>query len=161
MVKENFVLSSIISILLVFFIVYLHFKNLYHTLLSFIPLASGVIIMLGSLKISGDNISMYNFIATPMIIGIGIDSGIHILTRVLNSENYDIAEAIIHTGKAITFTSLTTVIGFGSLFISHFEGFKSLGLSTIFGVTACWLASLIFFPALLKLIFLKEREGER
>ncbi len=161
LVKENFVLSSIISILLVFFIVYLHFKNLYHTLLSFIPLASGVIIMLGSLKISGDNISMYNFIATPMIIGIGIDSGIHILTRVLNSENYDIAEAIIHTGKAITFTSLTTVIGFGSLFISHFEGFKSLGLSTIFGVTACWLASLIFFPALLKLIFLKEREGER
>ncbi|BBB32740.1 conserved hypothetical protein [Thermotomaculum hydrothermale] len=153
LVKENFVFSSLLSLFLVFLIVYLHFRNIYHSLLSFIPLLSGIIVMLGALKLSGDNISMYNFIATPMIIGIGIDSGIHILSRVLNSKDYNIAEAVIHTGKAITFTSLTTIIGFGSLFISHFEGFKSLGLSTIFGVTACWIASIIFFPAMLKLIF--------
>ena len=158
LVKENFLISSIISLLLVFLIVYLHFKNLYHTLLSFIPLISGIIVMLGALKLSGDNISMYNFIATPMIIGIGIDSGIHILSRVLNSKNHDIAEAVIHTGKAITFTSLTTIIGFGSLFISHFEGFKSLGLSTIIGVVSCWLASLVFFPALLKIILQRKEK---
>ncbi len=153
LVKENFLISSLISLLFVFLIVYLHFRNIYYTFLSFIPLLSGIIVMLGALKLSGDNISMYNFIATPMIIGIGIDSGIHILSRVLNSKNYDIAEAVIHTGKAITFTSLTTIVGFGSLFVSHFEGFKSLGLSTIFGVTACWLSSIIFFPAILKIIF--------
>lgn len=158
LVKENFLISSIISLLLVFLIVYMHFKNFYHTLLSFIPLISGIIVMLGALKLSGDNISMYNFIATPMIIGIGIDSGIHILSRVLNSKNHDIAEAVIHTGKAITFTSLTTIIGFGSLFISHFEGFKSLGLSTIIGVVSCWLASLVFFPALLKIILQRKEK---
>ncbi len=152
LVKENFILSSIISLFFVFLIVYVHFKNVYYAILSFIPLISGIIVMLGALKLSGDNITMYNFIATPMIIGIGIDSGIHILSRVLKSKDFDIAEAVIHTGKAITFTSLTTIVGFGSLFISHFEGFKSLGLSTIFGVTSCWLASIIFFPAILKIL---------
>jgi len=93
-----------------------------------------------------------------MIIGIGIDSGIHILTRVLNSEKHSVSDAIIHTGKAIVFTSLTTIAGFGSLYISHFEGFKSLGFSTIVGVGACMFFSLIFFPALLKLIISKESQ---
>ena len=158
LVKENFIEASILSLLAVFLIVYLHFKSIKLTLLSFTPLLSGIAVMLGTLKLSGDNISLYNFIATPMIIGIGIDSGIHILSRVINSKDYDIAEAIIHTGKAITFTSLTTIVGFGSLYISHFEGFKSLGFSTIIGVTSCWLASIIFFPALLKIVFSGKRK---
>ncbi len=157
LVKENFFISSVIAFFLVLGIVFLHFKNPYHTLLAFIPLISGIAIMLGGLHLSGDDISLYNFIATPMIIGIGIDSGIHILSRVLNSENNDVADAVIHTGKAITFTSLTTVVGFGSLFLSHFEGFKSLGFSTILGVGACWAASLIFFPALLKILLRKKQ----
>ena len=108
--------------------------------------------MLGMLKVRGDNITLYNFMATPMIIGIGIDQGIHLLDRYRCNDQGDIAEAVIHTGKAITFTAVTTIVGFGSLFISHFAGFTSLGRTTILGVLFCWVCSLFYFPSFLKLM---------
>lgn len=152
LIKENFYLSTLLSLLSVFFLVYLHQGSLRLTALTFFPLVSGIIWMLGMLKVRGDNITLYNFMATPMIIGIGIDQGIHLLDRYRCNDQGDIAEAVIHTGKAITFTAVTTIVGFGSLFISHFAGFTSLGRTTILGVLFCWVCSLFYFPSFLKLM---------
>lgn len=150
LIKDNFYSSSALAFFLVFLIVYFHYKSLNLTLISFLPLVSGLIAMLGMLKLTNQDITLFNFIATPMLIGIGIDDGIHIFDRFLASGKQDITDTVVHTGKAITFTSLTTIIGFGSLFVSHFEGFASLGLTTIYGVFFCWFSSLIYFPSFLK-----------
>ncbi|MCK5879570.1 MAG: MMPL family transporter, partial [Holophagae bacterium] len=131
LIRENFYMPTFLSLLFVFGVVAVHQRNLLKTALSFFPLVSGVIWMLGVLKLSGQNITLYNFMATPMIIGIGIDHGIHLLDRLIAGKTGDIAETIIHTGKAITLTSITTIFGFGSLFIGHFEGFVSLGFTSI------------------------------
>jgi len=152
LIRENFYIATGLSLLMVFLLVYLHQRRLRLVLLSFVPLGSGIIWMLGVLKLSGDNITLYNFMATPMIIGIGIDQGIHLLDRYLASGCRDISDTVIHTGKAITFTALTTIIGFGSLFLSHFAGFVSLGFTTILGVVFCWFCALVYFPSLLLMV---------
>ncbi|NOZ12339.1 MAG: MMPL family transporter [Acidobacteria bacterium] len=152
LIKENFYLATFLSLLFVFAIVAIHQHSLLKTGLSFFPLVAGIIWMLGILKLSGRDITLYNFMATPMIIGIGIDHGIHLLDRYISGESGGIADTIVHTGKAITLTSLTTVFGFGSLFIGHFEGFVSLGFTSILGVVSCWAASLFYFPSFLKLL---------
>ncbi len=152
LIRENFYLATLLSLLFVFGIVALHQRSFLKTGLSFFPLISGIIWMLGVLKLSGQDITLYNFMATPMIIGIGIDHGIHLLDRFIAGKTGDIAETIVHTGKAITLTSITTVFGFGSLFIGHFEGFVSLGFTSILGVIFCWACSLFYFPAFLKLL---------
>ena len=157
LIKENFYLSTLLSLLSVFLIVYLHQRSFRLTMLSFFPLLAGIAWMLGAMHLLGDDITLYNFMATPMIIGIGIDQGIHLLDRFIAGRDGDIAEAVIHTGKAITFTALTTIIGFGSLFISHFNGFASLGMTTILGVAFCWVASLLYFPSFLKLVYGNRR----
>jgi len=153
LIKDNYYTSSFLALFLVFLIVFFHYNSLKLTLISFFPLATGLIAMLGMLKLTNQDITLFNFIATPMLIGIGIDDGIHIFDRFLASGKEDITEVVVHTGKAITFTSLTTIIGFGSLFASHFEGFASLGLTTIYGVFFCWFSSLFYFPAFLKLTY--------
>jgi len=152
LIRENFYIATFLSLLFVFAIVAVHQRSLLKTMLSFFPLVSGIIWMLGVLKLSGQNITLYNFMATPMIIGIGIDHGIHLLDRFIAGKTGDIAETIVHTGKAITLTSITTVFGFGSLFIGHFEGFVSLGFTSILGVLFCWVCSLFYFPSFLKLL---------
>ncbi len=151
LIRENFYLATFLSLLFVFGIVALHQRSFLKTVLSFFPLVSGIIWMLGVLKLSGQNITLYNFMATPMIIGIGIDHGIHLLDRFVSGKSGDIAETVVHTGKAITLTSITTVFGFGSLFVGHFEGFVSLGFTSILGVVFCWACSLFYFPSFLKL----------
>jgi predicted RND superfamily exporter protein len=158
LIKDNYYTSSALALFLVFSIVFFHYKSLKLTLIAFFPLVTGLIAMLGMLKLTKQDITLFNFIATPMLIGIGIDDGIHIFDRFLASGKKDITDTVIHTGKAITFTSLTTIIGFGSLFVSHFEGFVSLGLTTIYGVFFCWLSSLFYFPAFLKLTYCSDKK---
>ncbi|NOY23273.1 MAG: MMPL family transporter [Acidobacteria bacterium] len=152
LIRENFYIATLLSLFFVFGIVAVHQRSLLKTAMSFFPLVSGIIWMLGVLKLSGNNITLYNFMATPMIIGIGIDHGIHLLDRFTAGKTGDIADTIIHTGKAITLTSITTVFGFGSLFIGHFEGFVSLGFTSILGVIFCWASALFYFPSFLKLL---------
>ena len=56
--------------------------------------------------------------------------------------------ALLHTGKPILLTSLTTGIGFGSLLLSVHPDIFSLGLTTTLGILCCLLVSLLLLPAL-------------
>jgi predicted RND superfamily exporter protein len=47
------------------------------------------------------------------------------------------------TGKAILLTSLTTMLGFGSLVFSIWRGFGQLGGALFLGVGACFLTTVI------------------
>jgi predicted RND superfamily exporter protein len=54
-----------------------------------------------------------------------------------------------HTGRAILISSLTTMIGFGSLALASHRGLASLGLLLLLGVGSCLVASLVVLPNLL------------
>jgi predicted RND superfamily exporter protein len=48
-------------------------------------------------------------------------------------------------------TSLTTIVGFGSLALADFRGIREMGLISILGITYTLIASLVLLPALLKI----------
>ena len=47
-------------------------------------------------------------------------------------------------------TSLTSMVGFGSLMIADHRGIASLGRVMVLGLTACMFSSLVILPALLR-----------
>ena len=49
-------------------------------------------------------------------------------------------------------TSLTSIIGFGSLMVSSHEGLKSVGIVLAIGVACCLTVALILLPAILVLV---------
>jgi len=55
-----------------------------------------------------------NIIALPLLLGIGVDSGIHIVQRMHGGE--EPAEALLHTStaRAVLYSALTTILSFGS-----------------------------------------------
>ncbi len=72
----------------------------------------------------------------PLIIGIGIDYGIHVVHRF--TVDNSIEEVLRHTGKAVFLSALATMIGFGSLgAIGTFRGIATLGILLFIGVGAC------------------------
>ena len=79
-----------------------------------------------------------------MILGIGVDYGIHLLHRW--KESGDLQQAI-ELAPAITVAALTTVLGFGSLVLSSFPGLRSMGAAAIFGVLAVAWLGLTLLPA--------------
>jgi hypothetical protein len=98
----------------------------------------------------------------PLIVGIGIDDGIHIVHRWREESAQDLAAVLKQIGRAIVLTSLTTSIGFGSLISSHYPGLRSIGWVTGLGIFTCLLASLILLPAALAWweLWMTRRKGE-
>jgi predicted RND superfamily exporter protein len=102
----------------------------------------------------GVQFNMANLLFLPLIIGIGIDNGVHIVhsyraTGKYEGESVPLARS---TAKAIILAALTTIVGFGSLMISGHRGIYSLGLLVALGVGSVLMASLTTLPSLLALL---------
>ncbi len=149
LVHDSFELATILSFLLVVAVLVYHFRSLKLVALTLTPLVMAVIWMLGTMHLLGIDITLLNFVATPIVIGIGIDDGVHIVEKFLHNPRGDMCKLIASCGKAVTLTSLTTVFGFSSLFLAQYSGFQSLGLCAILGVSYCWLASVFLLPLLI------------
>ncbi len=84
-----------------------------------------------------------------MIVGIGIDDGVHLLHRYRVEGKGKIYEIVASTGKAILLTSLTTMVGFGALLLAKYRGFGSMGSLLVLGVGACFVTTILFLPSIL------------
>jgi len=149
LIQQSFEVSCLIAIFFVFVTLMLHFRRWSLVFLTLTPLLVSVIWMLGTLRLLGIDIHVLNFVATPIIIGIGIDDGVHVVEKYLHRVDTSIGSLIAKCAKAVTLTSLTTIFGFSSLFLADYSGFRSLGLSSILGVFYCWLGSVVLLPIIM------------
>ena len=93
-----------------------------------------------------------NFIVLPMIIGIGIDDGVHLTNTFSHTKNAHMLEGVCQTGRAVVLTSLTTLVGFGSIALSHYPGLRSMGYVACIGIGACLFVSILVLPAIFSII---------
>lgn len=147
MVQRDVILISIVCFSAILVFLLLSFRSLSGTLICAIPLAFTLYATLGILPVIGTEINIFSVASFPLIIGIGIDSSIHLLHRLRSEPDKPVREVLMHTGKAITLTTLTTLLGFGSLaFINH-PGMANLGVTVSIGVAISLIATLTFIPA--------------
>ena len=111
------------------------------------PLFFGFAMLLATLLLLRHQLNLVNVLIFPAIVGIGIDNAIHVIHRFRESGR--VREIITETGRALVLTSLTTMIGFGSLMLSRYRGLRSLGFVAAVGMFFCLYSSLVVLPALL------------
>jgi hypothetical protein len=161
MVRRDMLVIAPLAMLSVVLFLYLHFRRWRVVALALIPLSVGVTWMLGLTSLLGWKINYLNGVVIPMVVGIGIDDGIHIIHRYLEESRYDIGGAVHYTGRAVTMTSLTTMVGFGSLVIAQYRALSSMGWIIILGIGSCLLTSLLLLPPLLIIFLRAEPAGKR
>ena len=145
----------------VMFLVLLFFRSIGGTLAIMLPLTIAVAWLGGIYLLLGMKLNMFSIIAFPLLIGMGIDYGIHFYHRW--KEDRDIRILLRETGGPILLTSLTTIIGFAGLWFANHVGIKTLGLTAAVGIALCFLGSVVTLPALLYVIDLVRppRKGDR
>ncbi len=151
--------AILLTLLLVFSLLWFDFKNPKHALIAMIPLACGVFWMVGFMYAIGMKLNIMNLIGLPLIIGIGIDDGVHIMHRWRYEGIGHIRRVFSSTGKAILLTSLTTMFAFGSLYFSVYRGWASFGASLFIGVAACFLATIYILPGILGMVEKKNSKN--
>jgi len=144
--------AVLLTLGIVFLLLYADFKKLRYALMAMIPLACGVFWMVGLMHLFGMKLNFINLIGLPLIIGIGIDDGVHVMHRWRNEGNGRIFTVFSSTGKAILLTTLTTMFAFGSLAFSIFRGWASFGMALAIGVGACFLTTVFILSGILGII---------
>ena len=132
-------------------LVFIHFRSIPNVLLSLLPVAIGTVWMVGFMGWSNPVIPFNpaNIMTLPLVIGVGVTSGIHILNRFAEEKNPGILAK--STGKAVLVSALTTMVGFGSLVLGKHQGIASLGFVMAVGTGTCMVAAVTFLPAVLNL----------
>ena len=125
----------------------IHFRSLICVVLALLPVAIGTVWMVGFMGVAGIPFNPANIMTLPLVIGIGVTNGIHILNRFAEEQKPSILAK--STGKAVLVSGLTTIAGFGSLIIAKHQGIISLGYVMAVGTATCMIAGLTFLPALL------------
>jgi predicted RND superfamily exporter protein len=142
--------ATILTIFIVLLLLWIDFRSFRMALLGIIPLLAGGVWMMGMMKSLGMMLTFINVMGIPMIVGIGIDDGVHILHRYKYEGFHKTPLVLKSTGKAILLTSLTTMAGFSALAIGEYPGLRSLGTLLAFGVGACFLTTVLFIPAIIR-----------
>jgi predicted exporter len=132
-------------------IVYLCFRNLRVSLIVLIPIVFGIVVTFGLLLLVRHRFSFMSITAIPLIIGIGIDNGIHLVRRYLENERNGILAIAKASGAALIQSNLTTIVGFGALMASSFAPLAEMGLVTSLGVALALAGGLLLIPAVILL----------
>ncbi len=125
------------------------FRSVQWMVLALIPLAASFLWLFGWMELSGWKLNFYNIVVLPTLLGIGDDSGIHIVHRYLEEGKGSVKKVLRSTGEHITVSALTTMLGFAGLLVSTHPGMRSIGEMAVAGIALMLLASLILLPALL------------
>lgn len=90
-----------------------------------------------------------NVVVLPLILGIGVDSGIHLVHR--HRMGLFGADTILRTGtaQAVFFSALTTIVSFSTLAFSNHLGIASFAQLLTVGIGFMLVANLLVLPAIL------------
>jgi hypothetical protein len=145
--QQSYLWAGVYALGAVLLLLWIDFRSLAHSLLAMVPLAIGSIVLCGLLGWLDLPLNPANMIALPLILGIGVDDGVHLVHEWRRTRGrFRLSDS---TAVALLLTSTTTMASFGSLILARHQGLQSLGQVLTLGVMACLAASLFLFPSLL------------
>lgn len=130
---------------------YRHWKPL---LVHTVSLAFALGACLCLLKLTNTRINMLNALAFPLILGVGVDYGMHLLLALGEGENP--FESLSTVLKPLVISGLTTVTGFGALMFAQNPALKGLGTVCAIGVSSCLVSSILFAVPVMALIHRRD-----
>ena len=136
--------NAVLAIALIAFLV---FRSIRETAFVLLPLFLASVLTGASTVVFNNPFNFANIIALPLLLGLGVDSAIHMVHRLrhMPENRQDILKT--STARGVFFSNLTTAVSFTSLaFISH-AGTASLGQLLTVGITLTLLSTLIILPA--------------
>jgi predicted exporter len=107
-----------------------------------IPMAG----ILGLMGLLGIRLSAYTLTLFPLFVGIGVDDCLYVthLARA-GGQLRQSPETVL----AITLTTVTTLLGYGSLLIARNAGFQAMGATAVIGLALMYAGAVYLLPALL------------
>lgn len=135
------------AVFAIFLLLFIILRDLKSTCLVIGPLLLAALLTGAANVLLNNPFNFANIIALPLLMGMGVDSGIHIMHRLKSgfSCNKEILQS--STARGVFFSSLTTLCSFSSLAFTPHVGTASMGLLLAIGIFFTLVCTLIVLPA--------------
>ena len=153
---DDAVKAVAVSLIAVTLVLLIDLRSLGSTLLVLTPLLTALAWVTGLMYIFDFKVNIYNMVAFPTIIGMGIDNAVHMFHRYRDAGPGSMRLVLRTTGTVLMATTLTTMVGFAGLVPAHHPALYWVGTVTLLGLGSCFLSAVTLLPALLQLL-----EGQR
>ncbi|MFO0868233.1 MAG: MMPL family transporter [Pirellulales bacterium] len=156
--QQDMTIASVVSLLGVVVLLVLGYGNLRYALLAVVVLLFGMAWSFGFVTLVIGHLNLLSVSFAVILIGLGIDFGIHYLARFsqLRSEGRDSAAALLETargiGPGVVTGAVTTACAFFAAGLTDFTGVAELGIIAGGGILVCLLAALVVLPPLVSLL---------
>ena len=152
-VVAAFVQAFALALALITAILYLVLRRAENVLIVLIPLLLAVLISGAMLVLLQIPFNFANIIALPLLLGVGVDSGVHLLMRArARADDDGPALAGSSTARGVLTSAMTTLVSFGALAFSAHPGTASMGVLLTIGLIATVASVLLLLPALVQLM---------
>ncbi len=160
--------TSILALCLSGLFLMLIFRSIKYGLATLSVLVAGITVELGFLSLMGWTLDMMTVLIVSLIIGMGIDYGIHVTNRFLeeySSTDATVAEAlhmcVTRVGKPLVASSVSTSAAFLVLAFSEMMPIRRFGLITALSLAVSLLASLLVLPSIITLIARRRQTSDQ
>jgi hopanoid biosynthesis associated RND transporter like protein HpnN len=158
--KKGYIEGGLYALVAIVIVALFSLRSIKDALLAMIPLGLGMVWTAGLMWLFHLKFNLANLIVVPLILGIGVENGIHLVHRYREEGEGGATLITGSTGQAVTLFSLTTMIGFGSLMLATHRGVFSMGLLLLIAVGSVLVASLFVLPLLLFHPVRKEQDAQ-
>ncbi len=149
-ISKVFVQAFSTAIIVIFLVLLIILRNFRNTLLVIWPLLLAGLLTAATNVLLNNPFNFANIIALPLLMGMGVDSGIHIMHRL--ESGLKAGEHLLQTSTArgVFFSSMTTLLSFTSLAFTKHQGIASMGMLLAIGISFTLICTLIVLPAFSK-----------
>jgi predicted RND superfamily exporter protein len=129
-------------------IIRLDLGNLRRTILALIPALFSMVGTLGLLALGGFSLNTVTLVAVPILLGLAVDDGIHVVHRMIEQPQSSIEETVGSVARSIALTTATTCGSVGLLLFSRHPGVESVAILLMVGLPLALLTTVTVMPAM-------------
>ena len=140
-----------IALLAVGFILFLALRSATGVVLILFPIFLAALVTIATGVLFDLPFNLTNVVVIPMIMGLGVDNGIHVYMRYREGESVS-SMMDSSTPRSVLISALTTLAAFGSLAVSGHRGLHSMGVLLSVSLLCVIVGTLVVLPAMLSLL---------
>jgi predicted RND superfamily exporter protein len=157
---RDFNAALLLSSLFVLAVLLLSFRNLWVSLLAFLPMALSWYVVQGWMALLGLEFNLINIVLSTFIFGIGVDYSIFVMQGLLAGARGQNSLLLEQHKTAIFFSAFVLLVVMLSLLVAMHPAIRSIGLCSIIGMGTTILISYslqpLLFRQLLKVPFIRK-----
>jgi hopanoid biosynthesis associated RND transporter like protein HpnN len=146
--------AGILAGFFVFVLLLVVLRSLLDAVLVMAPLVLAAVLTVAATVILGTPFNFANVIVVPLLFGLGVAGGIHIIVRDRTETSGGIIRT--YTPRAVILSALTTIGSFGALALSSHPGTSSMGIMLTISISLATLCTVMVLPAF-RLIMRRRR----